>query len=156
MITFWIKKLRPITAIWTISIESTIICVTRGSKKRLNILCEVGKSPLSISGYRTAETNREASRAHLQGVRTAALSSDRDLSPPHLDGHHNYGYRDWCGGRNQAVSWSYTQPSYTLPRYSPHRSTDRPLYRKEGVPGDTGLTYSLSSISRLAHSLAPS
>jgi hypothetical protein len=87
---------------------------------------------------RPAKQNGEASRAHLQGVRIAALSSNRDVSLPRLDVHHNYGYRDRRSERNQDVSWNYTRPPYTLPGYSPHRFTDPPLFQKEGGPADSG------------------
>ena len=114
MITFWIKKLRP---------------------KAINSHLD------GIRGFYKAqacETEWRSISSSLQGVRIAALSSNRDVSLPRLDVHHNYGYRGRRSGRNQDVSWNYTQPPYTLPGYSPHRFTDPPLSQKEGGPADSG------------------
>ena len=137
MITFWIKKLSP---------------------KAINSHLD------GIRGFYKAqacETEWRSISSSLQGVRIAALSSNRDVSLPRLDVHHNYGYRDRRSERNQDVSWNYTRPPYTLPGYSPHRFTDPLLFQKEGGPADSGPqkwgrrgTYCSSSISRLAHSSA--
>ena len=51
-------------------------------------------------------------------------------SLPHLDGRHNYGYRDLCSKKIQAISLNYTWLSCALNRYIYRRFIDPLLYQK--------------------------